>query len=213
MKTNVYIDGFNFYYRCLKGTPYKWLDFSKLCPLLLPAHARINRIRYFTAHVKPFPDNPDAPARQQVYLRALRLIPNLEITYGHFLTNETKMRLVAPPPGGPKYATVIRTNDKGSDVNLATHLLRDAFKKDCEAAMIISNDSDLAEPIRIVRQEFGLWIVLALPKKKPSATLMKHADQILRIREGALKVSQFPDALTDAHGAFSKPAKWGHVPP
>ena len=208
MKTNVYIDGFNFYYRCVKKTPYKWLDFSKLCAFLLPAPAKINRIRYFTARVKPFPDNPDVPARQQVYLRALSLIPNLEITYGAFLTHPKRMRLVAPPPGGPKYVTVINTEEKGSDVNLATSLLVDAFKKDCEAAMIISNDSDLIEPIRIVRKEFGVRIVLALPKKKPSVDLMKHADSILRIREGVLRASQFPNTLTDAHGTFSKPGKW-----
>ena len=26
MRTRVYIDGFNLYYGCLKGTPAKWLD-------------------------------------------------------------------------------------------------------------------------------------------------------------------------------------------
>jgi hypothetical protein len=37
---------------------------------------------------------------------------------------------------------VIKTEEKGSDVNLATYLLLDAFKQDCEAAVVISNDSD-----------------------------------------------------------------------
>ena len=31
MKTNIYIDGFNLYYGCVKDTPYKWLDLAKLC--------------------------------------------------------------------------------------------------------------------------------------------------------------------------------------
>ena len=96
LKTNVYIDGFNFYYRCVKGTAYKWLDFSKLCPLLLPKTFRINRFRYFTAHIKPLPHDPDAPRRQQVYLRALATIPDLTVSYGHFLTNETTMPLANP---------------------------------------------------------------------------------------------------------------------
>lgn len=208
MKTNVYIDGFNFYYRCVKGTPYKWLDFSKLSALLLPKNAKVNRIRYFTARVTPLPGNPDAPIRQQMYLRALGTIPNLEVTFGHFLTNETTMPLAAPPPGGPKFVRVLRTDEKGSDVNLATHLLLDAFKKDCQAALIISNDSDLVEPIRIVREQFSVRIVLAVPPKKPSVALLKQAHLIRHVRVGALKASQFSDTLTDSVGTFTKPATW-----
>ena len=43
-----------------------------------------------------------------------------------------------------------KTEEKGSDVNLASHLLRDAFSKKFEVAVLITNDSDLAEPVRIV---------------------------------------------------------------
>ena len=48
MKTNIYIDGFNLYYGCIKGTSYKWLDVAKMCRLLLPKD-NIQRIKYFTA--------------------------------------------------------------------------------------------------------------------------------------------------------------------
>jgi hypothetical protein len=208
LRTNVYIDGFNFYYRCVKGTPYKWLDFSILARLLLPGNATVNRIRYFTARITPLPGNPDAPARQQVYLRALGTIPNLDVTFGHFLTNETTMPLAVAPSGGPKVVRVLRTDEKGSDVNFATYLLLDAFKKDCQAALIISNDSDLVEPIRIVRDQFGLRIVLAVPPKNPSVTLLKQAHLIRRVRQGVLQASQFPDELTDSVGTFRKPATW-----
>jgi hypothetical protein len=208
LRTNVYIDGFNFYYRCVKGTPFKWLDVSKLATLVLPGNASVNRIRYFTARVTPLPGNPDAPIRQQIYLRALGTIPNLEITFGHFLTNETMMPLAAPAPGGPKFVKVRRTDEKGSDVNLATYLLLDAFRKDCQAALVISNDSDLAEPIRLAREQFGLRIVLAVPPRKPSVTLMKLAHLIRRVRPGVLQASQFPDVLTDSVGTFRKPATW-----
>jgi len=69
---NAYIDGFNFYYGCVKGTPYnKWLDLSKLCHFLLPKGFQLSRIRYFTARVAGLPENPDAPTRQNIYLRAL----------------------------------------------------------------------------------------------------------------------------------------------
>jgi len=45
MKTYVYIDAFNLYFSCVRGAPYKWLDRSKLCGILLPRH-RIEGIRY-----------------------------------------------------------------------------------------------------------------------------------------------------------------------
>lgn len=60
MKVNVYVDGFNLYYGSVKGTPHKWLDFSAPCRLMLPRD-HINRIRYFTAKVKPLPNDPDQP--------------------------------------------------------------------------------------------------------------------------------------------------------
>ena len=87
--TNVYVDAFNLYYGCLKGTPYRWLDLGALCRRLLPKDG-INRIRYFTATVSARPDNPDAPQRQQVYLRALETIPGLSIHYGHYLSHATR---------------------------------------------------------------------------------------------------------------------------
>lgn len=30
LRTRIYIDGYNFYYGCLRGTPYKWLDLLPL---------------------------------------------------------------------------------------------------------------------------------------------------------------------------------------
>ncbi|MGH3928327.1 MAG: hypothetical protein ACRDTT_36610, partial [Pseudonocardiaceae bacterium] len=71
------------------------LDLDALCARLLPKD-RINRIRYFTATVSARPDNPDAPQRQQVYLRALETIPDLSIHYGHYLTHVTRMPLAEP---------------------------------------------------------------------------------------------------------------------
>jgi len=92
MLTNIYVYGFNLYYGALKGTPYRWLDPNKLCSLLLPRHT-INRIKYFTARVRARRDDPGQPARQEIYFRALRTLPNVEIIFGHFLTNIVSMSL------------------------------------------------------------------------------------------------------------------------
>lgn len=118
MGTNVYVDAFNLYYGCLRGTPYRWLDLGALCTRLLPKD-RINRIRYFTATVSARPDNPDSPQRQQIYLRALETILSLSVHYGHYLTHVTRMPLAKPRLSGTRTEEVVRTEEKGSDVNLA----------------------------------------------------------------------------------------------
>lgn len=143
MKANIYVDGFNLYYGCIRNTPYHWLDIAKMCQLLLPGD-QIQSIKYFTAMVTPRPNDPEKRIRQERYLRALKTIPNLKVITGRFLSHTVTMRL-APPKEG--FAEVIKTEEKGSDVNIATHLLIDGFRDKFELAVIISNDSDLLAPI------------------------------------------------------------------
>ena len=162
MVTNVYVDGFNLYYGCLRGTQYRWLDLEALCRRLLPQDS-IHRIRYFTARVTPRPSNPQASQRQQAYLRALETIPYLTVHLGHFLSHPVRMPLAHPQSGGPPTVEVVKTEEKGSDVNLATYLLLDAFRTDCETAVVISNDSDLKEPIAVVQQQLGIPVGVVNP--------------------------------------------------
>jgi uncharacterized LabA/DUF88 family protein len=204
MKTNIYIDGFNLYYGCIKNTPYHWLDVGKMCQLLLPKD-RIHKIKYFTALVKARPNDPDQPKRQQLFLRALRTIPNLEIILGTFLSHEVTM---PRSPLGSGYAKVIKTEEKGSDVNIATHLLVDGFRKDYELAVVVSNDSDLLMPIQIVTQEFGKPVGLLNPQQHTSLALLPHVQFVKKIRGTVLKNSLFPDMMSDKNGQFSKPADW-----
>ena len=204
MKANVYVDGFNLYYGAVKGTPYHWLNVAAMCRLLLP-HDQISQIKYFTALVNPRPNDPDQPTRQKTYLRAPRTIPNLSIVLGSFLAHEVMMPL-APPASG--YVKVIKTEEKGSDVNIATHLLVDGYNDDYEIAIIVSNDSDLLLPIQVVTHQLGKPVGLLNPQKHPSHTLLPHVAFIKQIRAGVLAKSQFPATLTDQRGHFSKPASW-----
>ena len=204
MKANIYVDGLNLYYGALKNTPYRWLDIAKLCRIMLP-HDNINQIKYFTALVNPRPIDPDQLTRQRIYLRALTTIPNLEIIYGHFLTHEVMMPL-APPKNG--YAKVIKTEEKGSDVNLAMHLLSDGYKDAYDVAIIVSNDSDLLLPIQFVKKELGKMTGILNPQKYPSRVLTANADFVKNIRKGVLSKSLFPTTLTDSQGTFKKPITW-----
>jgi len=205
-KTYVYVDGFNLYYGALYKSPNKWLDLHKMCQLLLPSH-NIAKIKYFTANVSARPYDTDQPIRQQIYHRALRTIPNLEIILGSFLTKQI-MAPLALPIDGKRFAKIIRTDEKGSDVNLAVHLLHDAYQKHYDTAVIISNDSDLAEAIRIVKNELGIKVGILNPHKYSSTTLRSVASFQKRIRSGVVRISQFSDTLTDTNGTFQKPSSW-----
>lgn len=210
MKTHVYIDGFSLYYGALKKTPYKWLDLEKLCCLLLP-NFQVTRIHYFSAHIPPRPGDASRHTRQEIYFRALRTLPKVEITLGNFVSHPAFMRLVDPPAEGPYFARVIKNEEKGSDVNLATQLLIDGFLGRYEAAAVITNDSDLTMPLRQVRAELGLKVGLLNPernRKRWSRRLQKHVDFLKPIRAGALEAAQFPQVLHDANGTMHKPPAW-----
>ena len=204
MKTNIYVDGFNLYYGCIKDTPYHWLNLAEMCRLLLPKD-KIHRIKYFTALVTARPNVPDQPLRQQTFLRALQTILNLEIILGSFLSHEVMM---PRSPLGTVYVKVIKTEEKGSDVNIATHLLLDAFRNDYELAVVVSNDSDLLLPIQIVTEQFGKPVGLLNPQQNPSVALLPHVMFVKNIRKNVLKNSLFPPVLKDRHGKFSKPDDW-----
>ena len=206
-KTTIYVDGFNLFYGAVKGTSYKWLDQNRLCELLLPHHD-IQTIKYFTAKVSDRPSNPGQHKRQLVYLRALRTLPNVEIIFGHFLTNKVKMPLANPAPGGPRVAEVRKTEEKGSDVNIASHLVNDAHNGSFEVAVLITNDSDLLTPMKIVRRELHLPVGIINPYDRFARVLAREASFKKKIRVGVLTSSQFPDTLHDARGTFHKPASW-----
>lgn len=202
-KTYVYVDGFNLYFGAVRNTPYKWLNIDALCRRLLPKND-IAKIKYFTARVSGIND-PDRPRRQEVFLRALRTLPNCEIHFGRFVSHKVFMPLVTPA-SGQKFAQVIETKEKGSDVNLAVHLLNDAWRGEYEVAVVVSNDSDLVEAIRIVRQQLHKTVGIVNPHDRPSVELHKEADFRLQLRPGILAAAQFPDAIPGT--AIHKPVGW-----
>lgn len=207
VKTNVYVDGFNLYYGSVKDTPYKWLNIAELCRLSLPSHFQIHRIRYFTALVQPRPNDLQAGARQRTFIRALLTLPNLTAHYGEFLESNVRMWLASPPPSGPNTALVVKTEEKGSDVNLATYLLVDAYEHDFDAAVVITDDSDLALPISMVRKRLRHHVTILSPRGK-SRKLAQVATRFRPITTNNLALSQFPQSLTDANGIITKPAAW-----
>lgn len=208
LRTFVYVDGFNLYYGALRKTAFKWLDLEKLCNNVLKT-TPITAIKYFTARVAARPNDPDQSVRQEVYLRALATNPKIEIYFGHFLSHIVRMPACDQRGNfNGQYATVLKTEEKGSDVNLASHMLLDAHYNRFDQAIVASNDSDLLTPIKFIRREFGKRVGILNPHRKQSQVLLREADFVRPIREGALKASQFSEHMSDKIGSFKRPSRW-----
>ena len=71
--------------------------------------------------------------------------------------------------------------EKGSDVNLASHLLVDGFRDRYDLAVVISNDSDLTEPVRFVREDLN----------KPVGVLNPHPNRSWELSPSTMPAGSF----------------------
>jgi uncharacterized LabA/DUF88 family protein len=228
LATNVYIDGFNVYYACWKNWndpkchefkatgPFKWLDIRSLCGALYP-NDLIHRIYFCTSKVKGSRQDPNKPLRQELYFRALRNTEMFEIHLGHFEEREKSGYLAEPLPckqvnscvAPGKGLKIVAREEKGSDVNVATYLLRDAFMGKFEQAVVISNDSDLASAIRVVRNDAKLPIHVISPGLTVVRQLRSAATTAALLDKTLIPNHQLPPTLTLKDGStISKPHSW-----
>jgi hypothetical protein len=115
MRTIIYVDGFNLYFRLLVNRPAaKWLNIKTLSERLLDPANVVTGVKYYTARVSGRID-PTAPGRQQMYLDALRTVPEISIHMGSFLLSEKFAGLVALHPQSPtvkRVPTIVNFNFK-----------------------------------------------------------------------------------------------------
>ena len=204
----IYVDGFNLYYR-LKNTKYKWLDLKALIESFSFENCKISKIRYFTAKVIPSDSNPGVRQRQDVYLRALRTIPEIEIHLGSFKKRTVKGKLLAE--GNPLHEQIVKISkfeEKRSDVNIATFMLVDCFQNECDVPILLSNDSDLSEPLKYIKTVLRLPVGLITPIDSWVSKLHKYSSLRRKISDEKLRNSQFSLKLKDNQGEFFCPKEW-----
>jgi len=151
---------------------------------------------------------------------AVTLPRGTHLVTGGSLTNPANLVVDVYPPKGAKRAkraTTPVTNafmtevhsmeEKGSDVNLASHLLNDAWKDLFDQAVVISNDTDLVEPIRMVSVERRKPVVVVCPGRWQMALdLQRVANFKVHIRLSMLRAAQLPDPIPGT--TIRKPATW-----
>ena len=215
MKTRVYIDGANFYFGLLKGHPeWKWLDLKGLVALLVRSDHEVDAIQYFTSYIKTHPYDHAAIERQNVYLQGIEAFGGVEIIFGKYNKNKTYL-----PPIEDKclgcgatrngLVRVMKFEEKRTDVNLATSMLRDAYTNAADSFVLISGDSDFIAPLDLIRYELGKQVVVFNPKDRKS-DLANHASYYRDIPRDLPARCQLPDAIpVGTHGnVIRRPAAW-----
>ncbi len=208
-KTIVYVDGFNLYY-ALKRHNAKWLDIESLCRRLLTEN-EIVAIKYFTARVSSRVGDLDIHVRQNSYIRALSTNPKIEVIYGHFLTNDVWMVKSSDRGRAPDQINkvqVIKTEEKGSDVNIASHLLLDGFQGKYEVAAVLTNDSDLKVPVGMVKNVLRKTVGVICPHEKPSKELVREASFFKTIKPQTFHDCQFPERINVEGRTIHRPEAW-----
>jgi 6-hydroxy-3-succinoylpyridine 3-monooxygenase len=235
LRTRIYIDGYNFYYGCLRGTPHKWLD---LLPLfvkhILPSalvkdgdgHIRQSTllpspsIKFFTAKIiESVARAPDSVSSQARYHTALRKLHGgrIELIEGYYAVNKMKVKIVdaEDPDRAPRECQEIqawKVEEKQSDVNLALQVYHDAITGQIDHAVIVTNDTDIAPALEMLRAHTNVLIGVVVPTtdhtRPPNTDLVKLAHWTRRhINSNELAGCQLPRVIQGKRPT-TKPESW-----
>ena len=194
-----YIDGFNIYHaiddmsRASRGklNYLKWLDLRKLAAVFTdPAMHEVAAVKYFSAYATWMPPQHE---RHQIYVKALRAT-GVEPIMGQFKEKDIYCRECKLTHKGHE--------EKESDVNIAVHLISDAYNDRFDQAFIITRDSDLSGPIRYIRDQFPKKRVkiIAPPQRGHSKELWALATSRASISKEHLEKCLLPEKVLDAKG-------------
>lgn len=210
-KVIAYIDGFNLFYSSLKGTKYKWLDLWSMCNSLLLPNQELKTIKYYSALVGSFANDQSRSDRQRFYLEALQTNPKIEVKLGYFSTHEVKMPKADDfRKGKITLVDVVKTEEKGTDVNLAVQMAVDAIRNEFDYAMLFSNDSDMAYAVQIAVQDSKKKVGLYIARNAKSfKVLRKNISYVHTIAPKLLAAHQFPDEIkVSEKRTIKKPKDW-----
>jgi len=115
----------------------------------------------------------------------------------------------APIPDARFMVSYLHWEEKGSDVNLAAHLLVDVLSDSVDAAVVISNDSDLRFPVSYARTKVPVGLVNPTGSRLAGALAGGSSDGVgrhwWRQLDGVdLTSSQLPDPAAGC----PRPAGW-----
>lgn len=196
----VYIDGFNLYFGMVDAgiENCKWLNIKALIDSYITHNQELIEIKYFTSRIT---NQPSKQKRQNSYLEALETT-GINLIYGLYKAKEIECHNC-----GHNWSI---SNEKMTDVNIATHLLLDAFNDRFDTAILISGDSDLVPPIKAIHNQFNKKVVsVFFPPERHNITVAGAAKGSQIIGKKKIKDNQFPLTVTKIGGyILTKPENW-----
>jgi uncharacterized LabA/DUF88 family protein len=199
-RVEVFVDGFNLYFGIVEAgfVHSKWLDISSLVKSYLTPNQHLVSIKYFTSRIT---NNPQKQKRQTTFIEAIETT-GIQVIYGLYKAIDIECRNC-----GHTWSV---SNEKMTDVNLATHLMMDAYKNIYDTAILISGDSDLVPSIKAVHNNFPEKSVsVFFPPTRHNNTVAAAAKGFLIIGRKRIIDNQFPEEVRKADGfVLKKPAVW-----
>lgn len=229
MRTAFFVDGYNLFYGLLAGTPYKWLDLSKLLTHIAyvenPTSA-LASIDYFTSSVKPELATRGRVSKeaQDTYVRALKA-NNISVHYGrHQLEPAKAPRFIDKKMGASREdkVDIWKLEEKETDVHIAISMYRiaarQAFIEEAERIdqlVLVSGDTDMTPALRAIREDFPeMTIGIILPHrpefKRPAPGSLKEFSHWMRrvVTPEELQAHQFPLRVPTRKAPAIKPEYW-----
>jgi uncharacterized LabA/DUF88 family protein len=197
----VYIDGYNLYFGLKESgfRRYFWLNIDALCKKILKTNQKLIGIKYFTSLVT---NNVSTRLRQKTYINALQTLPIVKIYYGKFQKEQANCNICG--------SEFLVEREKMTDVNIATQMTIDFYENVFDLAILISGDTDLLPPIRLINDSnTKKRVFVAFPPNRINEEVRKFSKGDWTIGRKNLADSQFPDTVTSLDGErFQKPVTW-----
>ncbi|MDR1671353.1 MAG: NYN domain-containing protein [Alistipes sp.] len=197
----VYVDGFNFYYglKKTKWKKYYWIDIVNLFERFIRPDQELVAVKYFSAR----PSDIGKSKRQDAFFQANKKNPKFKLFLGKYLKKTIECY---------KCHNIIQTyEEKESDVRFATQIVSDAYRNDCDIAIIVSADSDMIPAIELAI-EACVKVFIYFPPNQFSNHLsaMSYGKPLLMQRfEHRFKKSIMPDTIRLRDGfELQKPIEW-----
>lgn len=209
IKVGCYIDGFNIYHaideasRAARGAlnHLKWVDLRALMGEFTdPKTHEIVCVKLFTAYPTW---HADREARHRQFVAAQEH-SGVEVIFGQFKHKDGYCKVCRN--------TFPMREEKESDVNIAMHLVSDAHEDVFDQAFLVTNDSDLLGPVRLVREKFPKkrLKIISPPFRRHSKELWGAATHRAKIDQIHLERCLLPQTANAADGspAFLRPREY-----
>ncbi|MEZ5260007.1 MAG: NYN domain-containing protein, partial [Ilumatobacteraceae bacterium] len=99
--------------------------------------------------------------------------------------------------------------EKGTDVNVAAHLLTDVLTNEVDAAIVVSNDSDLALPVTAARSHVPVGVVNPSRNTTAGALRGKPSDGVGRHWWYQLTDQDYrSNQMSNQVGGANRPTGW-----